>query len=190
MVVEKSTNEKTLDPSEWLDRYGDYLYRYAASRLRDSEAAEEVVQETFLAGIRYADQFAGKGSEQAWLLGILKRKVIDFVRTRNRSTTADEQDLSDALFDSKGNWKSNANIDIMQPSDSLERKEFWAVLQGCIQNLPTKQADAFVLRELDEQSTDEICKDLEISASNLWVMLYRARLQLSKCISTRWLEKS
>ena len=77
---------KTLKPAEWVDQYGDYLYRYAYSRLRDPNAVEEVLQETFLAGIRHHDQFSGRGSERGWLLGILKRKMIDFIRSRARST--------------------------------------------------------------------------------------------------------
>ena len=73
-----------IDPSIWVDEYGDYLFRYAKSRLRDPNAAEEVVQETFLAGVRYSEQFAGKSSELGWLTGILKRKIIDYVRVRNK----------------------------------------------------------------------------------------------------------
>ena len=73
-----------IDPTIWVDEYGDFLFRYANSRLRDPNAAEEVVQETFLAGVRYSAQFAGKSSELGWLTGILKRKIIDFVRARNK----------------------------------------------------------------------------------------------------------
>ena len=73
-----------LDPAVWVDEYGEYLFRYAYSRLRDANAAEEAVQETFLAGVRYVEQFAGRGSERGWLLGILKRKIVDYVRARSK----------------------------------------------------------------------------------------------------------
>ena len=80
------TEEKAqIDPELWVDDYGDYLYRYAYSRLRDANSAEEVVQDTFMAGIRHQSQFTGKGSQRAWLLGILRRKILDYVRLRSIS---------------------------------------------------------------------------------------------------------
>lgn len=183
------TNSKALNPASWVDEYGDYLYRYAVSRLRDGEAAEEVVQETFVAALRHVDQYEAKGSERAWLLGILKRKIIDLIRARNRTVSLaeeDSNDLSEALFDRNGSWKKEIRSAGYAPLDSLEREEFWRILRGCLETLPPRQADVFVLREMDDRSTEEICKELEITASNLWVILYRARLQLSNCMKSRW----
>lgn len=182
-------NRGTLEPAKWVDRYGDYLYRYAMSRLRDGEAAEEVVQQTFLAGLRHARQFSGKGAEHGWLLGILKRKIVDFIRQRNRAgSLMDDQgeDLLDSFFDPKGSWKRELRSTLTRPLDSLERDEFWKVLRACLDALPTRQADIFVLREMDDRGTEEICKDLGITASNLWVLLHRARLRLSTCMQSRW----
>ncbi|MDA1052384.1 MAG: sigma-70 family RNA polymerase sigma factor [Planctomycetota bacterium] len=182
-------NSNTLKPAEWVDQYGDYLYRYAVSRLRDGDAAEEVVQESFVAALRHVDQYEAKGSERAWLLGILKRKIIDLIRARNRTTSlADEEsnDPSEALFDRNGSWQKEIRTARYAPLDSLEREEFWRILRGCLETLPARQADVFTLREMDDQTTEEICKGLEITASNLWVILYRARLQLSNCMKSRW----
>ena len=182
-------NSKTLNPDSWIDEYGDYLYRYAVSRLRDGDAAEEAVQETFVAALRHVEQYEAKGSERAWLLGILKRKIIDLIRTRNRTTSLVEEDANDpseALFDRSGSWQKEIRSAGYAPLDSLEREEFWRILRGCLETLPARQADVFVLREMDDQSTEEICKELEITASNLWVILYRARLQLSNCMKSRW----
>ncbi|MEX1026877.1 MAG: sigma-70 family RNA polymerase sigma factor [Candidatus Paceibacterota bacterium] len=187
--VTAAENREALEPIAWVDQYGDYLYRYALSRLRDGEAAEEVVQQTFLAGLQHTDQFAGKGSERGWLLGILKRKIVDFIRQRNRtSSLADEDggDSSEAFFDRKGNWKPELRAALRRPLDSLEREEFWRILRGCLDALPTRQADVFVLREMDDLSTEEVCKDLEITASNLWVLMHRARLRLAMCLKSRW----
>ena len=98
-----------LNPEIWVEEYGDYLFRYAYSRLRETNAAEEAVQETFLAGVRYAEQFAGRGSERGWLVGILKRKIIDYIRARSKhagvGNAQDEWDPSAQLFDATGNWK-------------------------------------------------------------------------------------
>ncbi len=179
-----------LKPQEWLQEYGDYLYRYALSRLRDGGAAEEVVQETFVAGLRAASQYAGKGAERAWLLGILKRKIVDYIRRRNRGSGLplgeSEEGFSDSLFDASGHWKADPRFLSAQPSDALEREEFWAAFRNCLAKLPQRQADVFVLRELDEAASEEICKELEISTSNLWVLLHRARLQLAKCLQRTW----
>ena len=179
-----------IKPEEWLQQYGDYLYRYALSRLRESGVAEEVVQETFVAGLRAAGQYAGKGAERAWLLGILKRKIIDHIRRRNRtsglSLSQSDEGLADSLFDASGHWRADPRFLSAQPSDSLEREEFWTALRNCLAKLPPRQADVFVLRELDEAASEEICKELEISTSNLWVLLHRARLQLAKCLQRTW----
>jgi RNA polymerase sigma-70 factor (TIGR02943 family) len=190
MEESRGENKKQANPAEWVDRHGDYLYRYALSRLRDSDASEEVVQETFVAGLRSVDQYSGSGAERAWLLGILKRKIVDHVRQRSRAgsvdTGEDSHDPSDALFDQKGAWKVDPRIFGSEPSALLERREFWQVFRRCLDGLPARQADAFTLRELDGKSSQQVCKDLEITPSNLWVLLYRARLSLANCMKARW----
>ncbi len=181
-----------VDPELWVDEYGDYLYRYALSRLRDADAAEEVLQETFLAGLRHAEQYSGRGHERAWLLGILRRKIIDLVRQRCRTTPLDEStvdEVSQQLFDERGSWRTEVRQVVAQPSDALERKEFWEAFRRCLAALPPRQADIFALREMEGQSTEQICKELEISPSNLWVLLYRARLRLSACMKSRGYQK-
>ena len=133
------TENKALNPVAGVDEYGDYLYRYAVSRLRDGEAAEEVVQETFVAALRHVDQYEAKGSERAWLLGILKRKIIDLIRARNRTTSLtdeDSNDLSEALFDQNGSWQKELRSGDHAPLDSLERQEFWQILRGCLAQGP------------------------------------------------------
>ncbi|MEO8271057.1 MAG: sigma factor [Aureliella sp.] len=72
-----SQQNSKIDPSKWLDTHGDVLYAYAVSRLRNQEAAEEAVQETFLGALRNQATHAGQSSEGAWLMGILKKEVVD-----------------------------------------------------------------------------------------------------------------
>lgn len=179
------------DPERWVDDYGDYLYRYAFSRLRDTSAAEEVVQETFLAGIRFQDRYTGEGAERAWLLGILKRKIIDHVRMRNRfdrdGSYQGSNDPSSQLFDQNGRWKQDA-FGAVAPDARLQSTEIWEVVRQCLDHLPKGQADVFVLSVMEEMKTEEICAELGISASNLWVRLHRARLALARCVGARWFE--
>ena len=177
------------DPERWVDEYGDYLYRYAWSRLRDTNAADEVVQETFLAGIRFQDRFTGEGAERAWLLGILKRKLVDHIRMRNRydrdGSYEDSNDPSAQLFDQKGNWRAES-FAAATPDGQLESKEIWDVVKNCLQHIPKGQADVFLLSVMEEMDSDQICSELDISPSNLWVRLHRARLALAKCVGASW----
>jgi len=179
-----------LEPQLWVDRYGDYLFRYANSRLRDANAAEEVVQETFLNGVRYQHQYSGKGAEQAWLLGILKRKIIDYVRKRNKQNQAtpyeDDHDPTNQLFDEKGNWKLAAIPWSKRPEENMESAELWKVVRECLAHLPPNQADVFVLSVMENMDSEEICQELSITPSNLWVRMHRARLGLAKCVGAKW----
>lgn len=185
-----TTPDATLEPAKWVGAYGDYLYRYAWSRLRDGDAAEEVVQETFLAGIRFIDQFSGDGSQRAWLLGILKRKIVDHVRQRmryDRDGAGDaDADPTGHLFDDKGFWKPGSAFWSNSPDSRLESEELWAIVQNCLEHLPQGQADVFVLSVMEELAGDDICNELEITPSNLWVRLHRARLGLAGCVGARW----
>ena len=181
-----------VSPEHWVEQYGDYLFRYAYSRLRDSNSAEEVVQETFLAGVRYLEQYSGRGSQRGWLLGILKRKIIDFVRRRAKhdrmASYEDESDPSLQLFDAKGNWRPGAFPGLPSPDANLDSLELWQVVRECLSGLPQGQADVFTLSVMDEMDSDQICRELEISPSNLWVRLHRARLGLAKCVGAKWFD--
>lgn len=179
-----------LNPGEWVEAYGDYLFRYANSRLRDANAAEEVVQETFLAGVRYSEQFAGRGSERGWLIGILKRKIIDYVRSRKKHSQVapyeDEHDPSAQMFDAMGNWKPGAVNWSPEPGKAIELVELQSVVQDCLKTLPQSQADVFILSVMEEMDSNEICDELEITPANMWVRMHRARLGLAKCVGSKW----
>ena len=177
--------------NDWLSDHGDYLYRFALTRLRDSHLAQDVVQETFLAAIK-SPSFAGQSSARTWLTGILKHKIVDLIRKKNRETVVSdlieesENYSADDFFDAAGKW-----IDKPQkwelPEDALEQKHFLGVLQGCIEKLPPKLANLFMLRDVHETDNDEICKELNITPTNAWVMLYRARMGLRKCLEINWM---
>ena len=186
-------NEVELDPTEWLEQHGDILFRYAISRVRDPAAAEDLVQETFLAGLKSRENFAGRSTERTWLVGILKHKIVDFIRKDSRQTLTDdienrEQD-AEQYFDRKGTWKVGPSEWLVNPRKAFERGEFWEVLNGCVSQLKPNQKDVFVKREIEALDADEICEEMEISPSNLWVLLFRARAQLKKCLEINWLDQ-
>ncbi len=176
---------------DWLNQHGDYLYRFALARLRDPHLAEDVVQETFLAAIKSPD-FAGQSAPRTWLTGILKHKIIDVMRKNVRETVVSDlvdesEDYSvDDFFDAKGHWADKPQEWDM-PEDALEQKQFLSVLQTCMEKLPPKLAQLFLMRDVHDTDNEEICKELNITATNAWVMLYRARTGLRKCLEINWL---
>jgi len=179
-------NGPQLDPAAWVDKYGNALFHFALARVKDREIAEDLVQETFLAAVKAKDRFQGKSTEKTWLLGILKHKVIDHYR--KKKTVIYEQDLSngtedlDAFFNAKGAWQAMPQSWRVNPGKSQEVREFIDHFYECLADLPNKTADVFAFREIDGLSTREICKRLNITASNCWVILYRARMLLRKCL--------
>lgn len=183
-------------PETWVDLHGDYLFRYALLRLRDEAAAEEVVQETLLAGLQSYARFGGQSSERTWLVSILKHKITDHFRRRSKLAVFDSLDglpsEPDDVFMHDGEWVDHFDAQRGpldwgdNPALTLEQTEFRQALARCLSSLPERMAAAFTLRELEELSSEEICKVLQVSTTNLWVLLHRARAQLRLCIETRW----
>lgn len=189
-----SSDAPTANPAAWLTEHGDYLYRYALLKLRDEAAAEDAVQETLLAALGAWGRFSGQSTVRTWLTGILKHKILDFFRRQTREPSftpltddpeAELSALEDALFDTTGHWASPRPT-WGDPEASLNQKLFWEAFLYCLENLSPIHARAFHLREIDGLSTEQICKELEISSTNCWVMLHRARLGLQQCLETRW----
>lgn len=170
------------------------LVRFATLQLRDPAAAEDAVQETLLAALRGAAQFDGRSSPKTWLFAILKRKIIDLLRTRRREVPAsqlanadDGEDDHDPLFDARGFWATEHHPHRWtHPEESLERQQFWTIFEMCLNHLPERTAQVFSMRELLGLETEEICQELRISTSNCWVILHRARMGLRLCLEQRW----
>ncbi|MBS1217183.1 MAG: putative polymerase sigma factor [Proteobacteria bacterium] len=176
-----------------IERERGYLLRYARLQLRDP-AAEDAVQETLLAAIEGAARFSGKSSLRTWLTGILKHKIIDHLRRNSREQPlssgddAAEADAVDALFAGDGHWR-DFSADWGNPDAALENRRFWAALELCVQRLPARTARVFMMREVMEMPNEEICKALDITATNCWVLLHRARLTLRECLELQWFGK-
>jgi RNA polymerase sigma-70 factor (ECF subfamily) len=178
MTEANTENDRLLDPSSWVDRHGDVLYRYARSRVRGDDVAADLVQEAFLHALQSRESFLGNSSERTWLLGILRHKILDRYR---RSVGAREKTLdSPEFFDDRGSWKKSGPSEHL--ATGLERGEFWRGLGLCRESLPPGLASAFALRELDGLASDAICELLGITPANLWTRLHRARLLLKACL--------
>ncbi|MBW1696748.1 MAG: sigma-70 family RNA polymerase sigma factor [Deltaproteobacteria bacterium] len=183
-----------IDPDQWVDQHGDYLYRFALSQVRDAGTAEELVQETFVAALRSQNNFKGRSSFRTWLIAILKHKIIDFFRKKSREDPRDDtekyDDSTDRFFDAKGAWKIRPARWNTNPMEAYEQHEFMEVFYRCLSQLPERIAQAFTLREINGLSTEEICKLLNITATNCWVILYRARMSLRRCLELQWLKSN
>ena len=178
-----------MNPETWLDEHGDCLYGFALLRVRKQEAAEDLVQETLLAAIRSQDRFAGKSSIRTWLVGILKNKILDYFRKLGRETSfTDLEFLQHEQSDrfQEGYWLHDRGPQEWDFDRKLDREEFWTTMRRCLSKLPPRVGDVFMLREVDQRSTREICSALSISQSNLWVMLHRARMALRGCLEMNW----
>ncbi|MBV8123745.1 MAG: sigma-70 family RNA polymerase sigma factor [Paucibacter sp.] len=176
------------DLAKQLEALRPQLLKYARLQLRNSAWAEDAVSETLLAAWERPQSFTAASQLKTWLIGILKHKLIDQIRRncKEMSTTADDDaDVLDELFDQTGHW-IDAPQDWGDPEGVLNRIEFMRVLEACVEHLPGQQGRLFMMREWLELDTDEICKELGISSTNLWVMLHRARMRLRDCLQLNW----
>lgn len=183
MAIEPTNN--VIDPSVWVDEHGDALFRFAILRVRDENLAADLVQDTFLSALKAKDGFRGGSTLRTWLTGILKHKIIDHYR-KNKIEVLE----SDLAGDTPASILAHApNLSPKwdeSPSSMVENREFWAVLSGCLSKLPEAQRRAFSLREFDGLTGDEIRKVLDVTPTNLWVILHRARAGLRRCMETNW----
>jgi RNA polymerase sigma-70 factor (ECF subfamily) len=189
-------NSQIENPEGWVDQYGDFLYHFTLSRIKDPSIAEDLVQETFLAALKARKNFQGRSTARTWLIAILKHKIVDHIRKQVREHTSDKvesmlntaaNDPVDSSFNDEGDWRIRPSKWAIDPMKLYEQKEFMDILYQCLGKLPQRQAEAFMMREIDGLSTEEICKVLNISATNSWVMLYRARMWLRQCLEKSWL---
>jgi RNA polymerase sigma-70 factor (ECF subfamily) len=186
-----ATPPRPVIDSNELAKYRPQLLKFAMLQLRNSTTAEDVVQETMLAALQSGGSFAGQSSVKTWLIGILKHKVIDAMRRQSREQPlelgGDEVSLEDfgALFQEDGHYRDRP-ADWGNPDKALVQRRFFEVLQSCMEGLPKNTARVFTMREVMGLDTDEICKEVGITPSNCWVLLYRARMALRGCLEQRW----
>ncbi len=178
-----------LEPEKWIVRYADYLYNYTITRVDNQEIAKDLVQETFLSGVKGKDSFRGQAAERTWLVSILKRKIIDYYRKINSAKGQKEVKMN--FYEDgeqKGSWiEERAPQAWGNDADhSIENSELKDALDRCIDNLPEKYRIVFMLKTVQRYETEEICNELDITPSNLWVIIHRARTQLRKCMEENW----
>jgi len=169
-----------------------YLLRYARLHLRDAALAEDAVQDALTAALASRERFEGRSALRTWLTSILKHKIVDQLRSRERALTDGAAFLGEDAgrpeddFDAQGRW-IDPPADWGDPDAALQSGQFWRVFRMCCERMPARHALVFSMREVMDMTADEICKNLGISKSNLHVILFRARLSLRSCMTRNWL---
>lgn len=182
-------SEHLLTPNKWIDHYADYLFNYTISRVNDKETAQDLVQETFLAGLKSMKNFKGEASERTWLISILKRKIIDHYRKINsKKGKAEVRMTYNNNMETEGDWLEEQVADPFDKTaeDTIENKELGNAIHNCLSKLPEKQATVFRMKTIEGYETEVICNELNITASNLWVIIHRARTAMAACLEDNW----
>ncbi len=182
---------QTHDPGMWVKLYDNYLQRFALSRINNPEIAKDLVQETFLAALVSLENFQHRSSVKTWLTSILRNKIVDYYRTCQRELAIEDIDFDkipiDEMFGCHERWSAWSDRVNCNPVNFFEQMEFFEILNRCLAKLPVRLAYIFILHAFVGLSTDEICEDLNISKTNCWVMLHRARKFLRLSLQAKWI---
>ncbi|MGQ2386108.1 RNA polymerase factor sigma-70 [Acinetobacter ursingii] len=194
-LAENNDLYQQLQNNEYLNELRQQMMKFALLQLSSFQQAEDVVQEALTSAFEHLKSFSGRAAFKTWVFAILKNKIVDLIRQKNRLITMSElfddqeNDLSiDELFDKAGHWqKYEAPKSWQSPEEMMEQQDFWIIFDACLNHLPAKYAQVFMLREMIELSSDEICEKLQLTISHLNVLMYRSRARLRECLENKWL---
>ena len=196
-VMNKASASELLYDTVFLQQLRVQMLKFSTLQLTDNGLAEDAVQEAFVGAIKNAHSFAGRAAFKTWVFAILKNKIADILRKRQRLNEAslllqqhEEDEEFHELFNEKGFWhKDERPANWGNPEADMQDQHFWRVFEACLENLPSQQARVFMMREFIELESKEICNEVSISESNLHVMLHRARLRLRECLENNWFQR-
>ncbi|MCU4399327.1 RNA polymerase factor sigma-70 [Acinetobacter pittii] len=197
MASDHEEIEDQLHNPAFLQDLRQQMIKFAFLQLSSLPQAEDVVQEALTSAFQHLGSFKGRAAFKTWVFAILKNKIIDVIRQKSRLVAMtelfkdEESELSiDALFDASGHWhKYEAPQAWQSPEEMMEQADFWIIFEACLNHLPAKYAQVFMMREVIELSSNEICSKLELSISNFNVLMYRSRTRLRECLENKWLLK-
>jgi RNA polymerase sigma-70 factor (TIGR02943 family) len=196
-LEQKTNTANKLNPSKWVDLYADYLYKYAYYRVNNDELAQDLVQDVFLSALKAQNSYKGEAAEKTWLVSILKNKIIDHYK---KASTKNESPLQLNTYDApsydhffqtqkSGQWQKESMPKDWANSDSnFDTKEFYKTLENCLGELPEKWKGVFTLSLLEDADSKVVCKEFNLSSSNFWVIIHRAKLQVRACLEKNWLQ--
>ncbi|MEX1216777.1 sigma-70 family RNA polymerase sigma factor [Saccharospirillum sp.] len=190
--VEKSPANHLTD-SVFLEDLRQQMLKFAVLQLDNEAQAEDAVQEALMGALKNVASFERKAALKTWVFAILKHKITDLLRYRQRWVDVEkpqgtmDDDSSPSVFDTRGFWhQADRPNRWAQPVEAIDDAQFWRVFEACLEHLPPAQGRVFMMREFIELDSDEICQSVEISTTNLHVLLHRARLRLRQCLEVHW----
>jgi len=183
-------NNPLLDPA-YLDELRQFMIRFANSQLQNHDLAEDAVQEALTAAYKNAQSFQRRAAFKTWVFAILKNKIVDILRKQQKLVVASRLDLDEDemhdLFNEDGIWhRHEGPADWNHPFEAIHNDQFWKVMEICLEKLPASQGKVFMMREMLELDSNQICELEDLSTSNLHVLLYRARVRLRECLENHW----
>lgn len=192
--IHRSNPNGWMRDAAFLDDLRRQMVKFASLQLSDTHLAEDAVQEALIGAMKNAEKFAGRAAFKTWVFAILKNKIADTLRQRHRLVEvsqllhSDEEDEDfHGLFDHKGFWQADERPQAWaDPEATIKNAQFWRVFEACLDHLPGQQGRVFMMREFVELETSEICAALDLTVSNVNVILHRARLRLRECLENRW----
>lgn len=165
-------------------RYTHQLYKACFGLGFKNYEAEDITQSVWITFFDVIIRFEGRSSLRTFLFGILYNKASEYRKQNNRAEVTDQiEEIIDSHFDSRGHWIPLHSP--VSPDQFLESSENMSIITKCLELLPLPQKMAFMLKEVDEEKTDEICNILSVTATHLGVLLYRARNQLRECVDRK-----
>jgi RNA polymerase sigma-70 factor (ECF subfamily) len=180
--------------SKWVGEYGDDLYSWAFYKTSSRETAQDLIQETFLSAFKSYKTFKHESQPKTWLFKILNNKIIDYYR--KSANTLKGVDLKDEeahermvnkLFDQNDNWEPTGFEQSWEDDQHLlDNPEFNEIMDGCLNDLPSAWRFAVTAKYHLEKEPKDICQELNITPSNYWQIIHRAKLLLKKCIEIKW----
>ena len=178
----------------WVRLYTNSLYNWALFKTSDRECAEDLVQDTFLVAYQQQEKFNGKSSPKTWLLAILNNKISGYYRKKYKEISVKEtatianENIFSSFFAESDHWRKQekpTHWDI-EEKNLLDNQEFNQTLQSCLDKLPEHWQLAINLKYIEQKKGELICQELNISPTNFWQILHRAKLQLRKCLELNW----
>ena len=183
-----------LSDTAFLNDLRRQMVKFATMQLSNSHAAEDAVQEALIGALKNAKSFAGRAALKTWVFAILRNKIVDSLRQKQRMVDAssllredDESEDFSELFDNKGMWQADEKPATWgNPQNALHQNQLWKVFEACLEGLPGNQARVFMMKEFIELDAAEICTAVGITTTNLNVMMHRSRLRLRECLENTW----
>jgi RNA polymerase sigma-70 factor (TIGR02943 family) len=176
-----------------IEKYTNELYTWAYHKISDKENAEDIVQETFFSAFKNIESFNSESSMKTWLFRILNNKIIDYYRKNAKhnihlesSFTFDERN---DIFDKSQSWKSRKIEEGWEDQNLLDQNDFVEALDNCYEKLPANWKFAIQSKYIFQKEATEICQELDITPSNYWKIIQRAKLTLKECIELNWFNK-